>query len=391
MSRTQPLPYWRLSGFYFFYFCVVGAISPFWASYLVELGYSPKEIGIMTAVIMGTRLLAPNFWSWLADKRQQRLGIVRLGSGLACILFLGVFIDQRFWWLIAVVSGYTFFWHAVLPQFEVITLGYLDKNYQRYGQIRLWGSLGFVFAVVFLGWLFDHASIRYLPIAILTFLVLILLSSFGLREQKKPVIPRAKGLFRKQAFHPSILIFLLASLLLQISHGPYYTFYTLYLVENLGYSRTIAGLMWALGVMAEVLMFIYMPVLMRRFQLRTLFLSVLIITTMRWVIIATLAQNSILLCFAQLLHACSFAAAHAVSIEVIRRHFINGSQSQGQALYSSISFGAGGAIGAFMSGSLWTFNPELTFLLAACATFTAFLLMAFGRRSFQVDTKFSNG
>lgn len=377
---STPLPYWRLSSFYFFYFCVVGALSPFWPSYLDYLGYSATDIGIMTAVIMGTRLLAPNFWSYLADKSQKRLEILRVGCALACVLFAGVFIDQKFWWLVGVVCSYTFFWHAVLPQFEVITLNYLDKQSSRYGQVRLWGSVGFIVAVMGLGWLFDFASIAYLPLIIFGFLILILLSSFGFKEPPQWVRSRNPDAFKRQLAQPFILWFLLASFLLQLSHGPYYTFYTLFLVEELGYSRSLSGGMWALGVIAEIVMFLMMPRLMARFSLRGLFLILLVVTSARWVIIGYFGQNFVILIFAQLLHAWSFGVAHSVSIEVIRTHFTEGSQSQGQALYSSLSFGAGGALGALLSGILWSTHKEGVFVLAAFATSVAFFAVYWGMK-----------
>ena len=111
---------------------------PYWGVYLKSLGYSSRDVGIISAIILGTRIVAPNFWGWLADRTQQRLHIIRWGSFAACAFFAGVFVDQSFVWLVVVVSAYTFFWHAVLPQFEVITLTYLAKDHHRYGQIRLW-------------------------------------------------------------------------------------------------------------------------------------------------------------------------------------------------------------------------------------------------------------
>ena len=122
-SSVVPLPYWRLSSFYFFYFAVVGALIPYWGIYLKSLGYSSQDVGVITAIILATRIVAPNFWGWLADKSGQRLRIIRLGSFLACVVFSGILLDQRYLWLVVVVCCYTFFWHAVLPQFEVITLG----------------------------------------------------------------------------------------------------------------------------------------------------------------------------------------------------------------------------------------------------------------------------
>jgi PPP family 3-phenylpropionic acid transporter len=377
-SAPIKLPYWRLSSFYFFYFAVVGSITPYWGVYLKSLGYSSKDVGIIGAIILGTRILAPNFWGWLADKTQKRLLIIRVGSALAFFCFAGVLISQRYAWLVLVISCYTFFWHAVLPQFEVITLGYLGGQHKRYGQIRLWGSLGFMAAVAGLGWLFDFIPINFLPISILSFLILIWLSSLSLAE-KNTAKPNESGEgFLQIVRHPALLSFLGASFLLQLSHGSYYTFYSLYLTENYGYSRSATGLLWALGVLAEVAIFFAMPKIMHRFNVRNLLLASFALTAVRWLMIGYCAQWIWLLLFAQLLHAFSFGTAHAASIEIVRSRFSGGHQGQGQALYSSMSFGAGGASGALIGAFVWDYSASATFLISSIAVSLGFLIIFFG-------------
>lgn len=378
MPESQSLPYWRLSSFYFFYFAVVGALTPYWGVYLKSLGYSSQDVGIISAIILATRIIAPNFWGWLADKTQRRLQIIRTGSGLACACFAGVLLSQRYAWLVLVISCYTFFWHAVLPQFEVITLSHLGKQHHRYGQIRLWGSIGFIVSVVGLGWLFDYLTVSVLPLAILSFLTLILLSSLSLGASKALKHSESPQGFWPLVLHPAMLSFLAASFLLQLSHGPYYTFYSLYLTENYGYSSTATGLLWALGVLAEIGIFILMPKIMRRVQLRKLLLASFFITSIRWLLIGYCADWLWVLLFAQLLHAFSFGIAHAVSIDIVRTRFSGGHQGQGQALYSSFSFGAGGACGALVGAFVWDHSASATFLIASLAVFLGFVICFFG-------------
>ncbi len=93
------------------------------------------------------RVLAPNLWGWLADRTGRRLSIVRLGAACTLLCFSGIYLGQGFAWLALIMAGHAFFWHAVLPQFEAITLAHLRDQPQRYGRIRLWGSIGFIAAV----------------------------------------------------------------------------------------------------------------------------------------------------------------------------------------------------------------------------------------------------
>jgi MFS transporter, PPP family, 3-phenylpropionic acid transporter len=372
-------PYWRLSSFYFFYFCVVGALIPFWPVYLNSLGYSSADVGIITSIILATRIIAPNFWGYLADKTRKRMSIIRLGSFLAIWFFSLVLYRQDYTWLLMSIICYTFFWHAVLPQFEVITLTYLDKNYHQYGKIRMWGSIGFIVAVLGLGLLFDFIEIKFLPICILVFLILIWISSFGLENKSTTHSSEIGSGFLSLVRHPFMICFLLVCFLLQFSHGPYYTFYTLYLVKTHGYSNSVAGILWSLGVLAEIIVFLLAPRLFRHFSLPAMMLWSLFLSAIRWLLIGFLATNLPLLILAQAFHAFSFGIAHAIAIDWVRQHF-QGHQSQGQALYSSLSFGAGGAVGALVGGLVWDFNTQYAFLVAAVAAILAWLIGLWGFR-----------
>jgi PPP family 3-phenylpropionic acid transporter len=78
----------------------------------------------------------------------------------------------------------------------------------------------------------------------------------------------------------------------------------------------------------------------------------LLLTALRWGVIADLTGGLALLLLAQLLHAASYGALHALSVQYIHGYFGQAHHGQGQALYSGLSFGAGGAVGAWMSGLL---------------------------------------
>ena len=169
-------------------------------------------------------------------------------------MFTGVFIQQSYWWLVAVMVSFSFFWNAALPQFEVTTLNALGDETQGYSKIRLWGSIGFIITVVALGPLIEKTGADRLPLTVLLLLVGIWLSTLLVSEQAVdyPAIEREPiaGVLKK----PAVISLLAICFLLQASHGPYYTFYSLYLTTN-GYSETIVGQLWALGVVAELLYF----------------------------------------------------------------------------------------------------------------------------------------
>lgn len=357
--------YLRLSGFYLFYFAILGVLLPYWNLYLQSLGLAPARIGELVAITLATKVVAPNLWGWLADRTGRRLAIIRLACLLTTVSFAGVYpAGASFAGLALVMLLFSFFWNASLPQFEAITLNHLGENSHRYGRIRLWGSVGFIGAALATGLLVQHFSIHSVPTVLLGLLFALWLNSLLVPPAAEPPAQRSVPLGQVLRRSP-VAALLLVCFLNQASHGPYYAFFSIYLQE-LGYSRHLIGMLWGLGVAAEIGLFLLIPGLLPRFGPRRLMLAAMTLTSLRWLLIAGFAANLPILLFAQALHGFSFGVYHAVAIYLIHRFFTGPHQGRGQALYSSLSFGAGGALGSLAAGYLWTgLGPGATYALAA--------------------------
>ncbi len=370
------VPYWRLSGFYFWYFALLGALFPYWSLYLQSLGYSPEQIGILMAIPMATKIFAPSIWGWLADHTHKRLAIVRIGSALAALCFSAIFISTSFWPLIFILVSYSFFWNAVLPQHEAVTLGFLPHQPERYSRIRLWGSVGFILAVIFCGVWFEYFGTGALPVVGLFLLTAIWASSMLVPEPPRSLQHSASVHFLAACRQPAVLAFLAGAFLMQLSHGVYYSFYSI-LMEQAGYSRSAIGVLWSVGVVAEVVVFIAMHNFLNRAGVRLILIVSLVIAVIRWLLIAHFNQVVILLVLAQVFHAFTFGTFHAASIEAVRRLFEPVHQGKGQAIYSGISFGAGGATGSLLGGYIWDYSPTLAYDLSALASLIAVFCLIF--------------
>ena len=374
----MTLPYWRLSGFYFCYFATLGAFLPFWSLYLKQIGFVADEIGELTAMMVATKIIAPYLWSWLADKSGRGIGLIRFTSLVALLFFAGFLYRHDYRWVAAVTVAFSFFWNATLPQFEAATMLHLKAEPQRYSRIRLWGSVGFVAAVLGIGRLLDHFSIEHLPWIIAGLLASNWLMALITPEAIASHDDRAKDNVFSVLFKPELLAFFAVYLLLQVAHGPYYVFYSVYLKQH-HYSATLTGLLWALGVCAEILVFVWMQGLLKHIGLRAMLLGSLALSVLRWLMIAYGVESMSVIFAAQLLHAASFGVAHVVAIQFIHRYFGAGHQSKGQALYSSLSFGLGGMLGSFYSGYCWDLlGGETVFVIAAWASGLALLIAFIG-------------
>ncbi len=363
--------YWHLSRFYFFYFSSLGALIPFWTVYLDSLGFSALEIGQLMATLAISKIAAPYLWGWVADRTGYHIRIVQLTSFLSLLCFLPLLWYSSFWSILWLKMLFSFFWNASLPQFEVVTLSQLGNDKDRYGLIRLWGSLGFIMTAAVLGGLFQTLSINFLPLILLMIFSFIWLSTLLVKENRAVVETEVNILTVLKK--PQVIALLVSSFFLQASHGPYYTFYSLYM-ESLDYSRLSIGLLWSLGVVAEVILFMFMPRLLR-VRAAAFWLAVAFaLTCLRWVLMAWFSDVLILVILTQCLHAASFGLFHASSIHLIQQYFPD-HHGRGQALYASVSFGTGGAIGSFFAGSLWeNVSPQMTFMIAAVTAFIGLLV-----------------
>lgn len=362
-------PYYRLSSYYFFYFAALGVFLPFWPVYLEdELGFSAVQIGQLIALFMLSKVIAPIAWGWLIDHYGHRLSFIRVAGILTVLCFLGIYWNQSYWMVASVMLLAGFFWNASLPQFEALTLNYLGKQMERYSIIRVWGSWGFIIMVASIPFYLEQVgSLSDIPSFILLLFIVLGLSTFLVKDRPhhdQSLTATSLSLWSivKQ---PMVFALLLACALQQASHGVYYTFFSIYL-EDHGYSKVYIGWMWALAVFAEVILFMFMHRIMKRWNACTLFNIAMLLTGIRWIMLAYWVDNQAMLWASQVLHAATYGVFHASAIHLIHELFPSRLQGRGQALYAGISFGVGGALGAILSGYAWeSLGATQTFMLAA--------------------------
>ena len=365
INVKQELPYWRLSSFYFFYFALLGCISPYWGLFLDGRGYSGQEIGELMALFGLVRILAPNVWGALGDYTGRRMALLRMGCAMCALIFLNIFWVSSFLTMALIMVGYGFFWAAVLPQFEVVTLNYLKEKTDDYSKIRIWGSIGFVVFVLLLGAVFDYISVQYLPVFMLIILTVMFVNSLTIKGRELSNEHIESEGFLSLLKKPEVIGFLLAAFLMQLSFGAYYTFFSLFL-ERAGYSTTMIGVLWAVGVAAEILVFLIVHRLFKVIDYKVILVVSLLLAAIRWLFTGHFVDILWVLIILQLTHAATFGTMHAVSMHYVHQFFKGRHQGQGQALFASVAYGGGGAVGAILSGYVWSVDYGVTmFELAA--------------------------
>lgn len=358
----------RLSGFYFFYYATVGAFMPYWSPYLEARGFSAAQMGVAYALMGVTRSFMPIAWGWWADVSGRRIVLIRWAVLVSLGLFLCIPFSDTIFGVGFFMVAYSVFWHALLSQFEVVALMHLLPYKGDYSRVRLWGSVGFVAAVLGLGPLLDALGILPLPWLVAAMFAAMAVSAWLVPEVPVPsVAPAERVPILDVLKRREVQALLLACMLSQLSFAPYYNFFTLFL-ERHDYSRGMAGFLWALAVMAEVGLFLVMGRLIAAFGARRLMLAVLAATAARWTLTPLLVDSLPLLILLQLSHAFTFGAYHSLAVYYIQQYFPGSMQGRGQAFYNAAAYGVGGSIGSLGSGYLWEqVSPEAVFYAAAGA------------------------
>jgi PPP family 3-phenylpropionic acid transporter len=353
----------RLSAYFGAYFLYAGAFVPYFALYLAARGFSAVEIAAVMAMPQLARTAAPTFWGWLADRAGAGRAIV-VASGLVLVAGYPLLAAAEGALAVALVMLLMSLLSAGgLPIVEAITLGSLEGRGERYGPIRMWGSIGFIAGVLGTGvWLDAHAPQSLLGVIIA--LAALALGAAFLLPAARPAVTGAGGEARLADVlrRADVIALLAACSCMSAAHGALYGFFSLH-AEALGYSKTAIGALWTLGVLAEIGVFLAWPQLARRYSLRVLLIASFLCAAVRFAAIGWGTHVLVLLVAAQLLHAATFGVFHAASVAAVHRLFTGRLQARGQTLYSSLSYGLGGGAGLLIAG--WTWET-----LGAGASFT---------------------
>ena len=335
----------RLAAFYFLFFAFAAGYVAYFPLYLASRDLSATQIASVLALAPIMRTFAPALWGWLADRSGAHRGIVAVGCAANALGFaLMPFTDQ-----LALLLGITALLSAgALPLVEAITMASLPGQAGRYGPIRLWGSVGFILVVLGGGVWLDRQPPSTVPWILASCMLGTLLVALGLPRGHQHARPQRVPL----RFTPAILALLGAGFCNAAAHGVLYAFLSLHL-ERLGYSATMIGLLWTVGVVAEIFVFLYLPQLFRRFSLTTLLVASMALGVARFLAIGWLASELWIVLLAQLLHAATFGSFHAAAVAAVHRVFPEHAQGRGQTLFSSIGYGAGAAVGLLIGGWAW--------------------------------------
>ncbi|MBU1643265.1 MFS transporter [bacterium] len=349
--------------FYFFYFAIIAIYVIFMPKVLSTVGYTPSEIGIIFAAAPLVRFAIPFlFLKGLTLDRGTFNGALILLLLSTVTLFLTL---KSFWPLLFTNIAIGIGLSLILPYVEVIALSTIGK--ESYGRVRLFGSIGFIMvALVLVKFLDAPATALGFFLAMVTATALF---GYIIAHKEHRTNPQMKSIEGRQLDLLGHWPLWLGLMLMQVSFGPFYNFFTIYETEH-GISLDTTVYLWSFGVIAEILLFYFQGPLLRRNLLKLVEFAVSL-TVVRWLLTYLFPENLPALFFAQSLHAFSFALFHTAAISYL--YEIYSERKLAQQFFFGVSYGLGGFIGAISAGYIYEFWPSMLFLYAALIAFAALL------------------
>ena len=350
-----------LAIFYFFYFSIIGVYIIFMPKVLAMSGYSASEIGIIFAAGPLVRFLVPFAF---INGLKLTINIFKIALVIMSLSALSFYFSlDSFYKLLFSNIGLGVGLSLVLPYVELISLKYLGK--EKYGKIRLWGSVGFILVALVLVKYLGSGDMALLFLLIVTLTTA--LTAFVIANNAETILDKTEAVINDINLLKDWKLW--AGLtLMQISFGAFYNFFTIYETDY-GISLDMTIYLWTFGVVVEIFMLFFQGKFLKNNLLLILQITTFA-TAFRWLLLFLFPQNLVILFFSQTIHALSFALFHSAAISYLFHLYKH--KSLAQQFFSGITYGFGAFMGALIAGYVYEFYPKYLFLSATFIALGAF-------------------
>ncbi len=332
----------------------MGVLLPFWPVWLTARGLSAEDIGLIFGAATFIRVIANPLIAQEADRRGSRKPFMIVLSALSFFIFLIYFGIQAFWPILLVTLAFNACWGALMPLAESLTMMKAKQDGFEYSRVRLWGSLSFIVSAASAGWVLSRTGEEIIMPMSAVALVLTTLVAFYLPRTRAPQASRETvGRFpvvSLLANRPFVLM-MIAAAFIQSSHAVYYGFATIHW-RSVGFSNTLIGFLWAEGVIAEIILFIYGARILGKLGPAKLILLAGAAGGVRWVLTGATDDLSVLMLL-QTLHAFTFGAAHLGAVHYIDVNIPTELSATAQSLYAAVVMGLAMGTMMILAGHLY--------------------------------------
>ncbi len=386
-KTARRYPGARMAVFYAALFAAIGVNIPFWPIWLSSRGLGPAEIGMIVSIGLAMKVIANPILGHLADRSGRRRSLMVMLSIGAAFAYGSFWFGHTFMVLALISMCFFAFWSPLIPLGENLTMMLVREHGLDYGRIRLWGSVGFIVASVGAGLVLSGRDPDQVPDLIYMMvtgaIVLVSLSCMAVPRSTPPRAEARRWTTLQVLADRRFVVFLVCAALIQASHSAYFAFASLHW-KALGHSELIIGLLWGLGVFAEIALFMFAKQAVARVGALGLLMCGAVAGFVRWSLMPIDLPLALLFPL-QLLHAFTFGAAHLGAMYFITEQIEQKFSATAQGLYSSAVMGIALSAATLLSGYLFEAHGAAVFLAMAAMSLGGFVICLYMIRTRRRD------
>lgn len=329
----------------------LGSFMPFINLYYQRMGMSGIQIGVLSALPVLVTSTTVMIWGGIADTRHWHNRILRINLILAAGAILLLSTASSFQALIPFVVAYALFNSPLVPLLDSSALEIAESKKRTYGDVRVWGSVGWSISTLLVGVIIQQFNIKWLFYSyVIVMLVTFVISLFLPVKTQVLRSSLARGM-KDLLMNVPFIVFLISIFLAALTLGAANSFFSIYL-DSIGTGEGGIGLGWAISSLSEIPVMLYSGYLLKQIGSGGLLKIAFITFIIRWMLYSFISTPSLAI-LVQALHGLSYATYLIGSVTFVNERTPTGMSTSALSLLNLVSFGAGSISGSLLGGYIY--------------------------------------
>jgi PPP family 3-phenylpropionic acid transporter len=361
---------------YLGYYTALGAYMPFITLYYERMGLNGIQIGILASIPVLISTTTVMVWGGLADRFGWHSRIMRINLLLCAVSILLLSTAGSFQAIIPFIACYALFNSPLVPLLDSAALNAVEGSRYSYGQLRVWGSIGWSISTVGVGFIIQRFAIQWLFYSYAAFMLVTFFLSLWLPVHSAKLQTSLRAGLKNLVGYLPFVLFLVSVLFISMTLSAANAFLSIYL-DEIGTNESSIGLAWAISSLSEIPIMFFSAYIVRKVGSGGLLKIAFFAFIVRWLLLS-LIRTPVLALIVQVLHGITFGGYLIGSVTYINDRAAEGIRTTALAIFNLTGFGVGSILGSLLGGfvveaggTVWLFRM---LSLVALAGFSVFLL-----------------
>lgn len=338
------------AAFYFLAYAAISFLFPFLALYYQTLGLTGGQIGLLAGLAPFISMISSPFWTGTADatRRHKSILVITILGTVATALVISRLVD--FIWLIPFVILYAFLNAPLYSLVDSATLSMLGERKQRYGRVRLWGSVGWGVMAPLAGELIENSGIHWAFWGYAALMLIGLFIALKIPFQQIESAGSFKSGIRTLLTHRPWILFLAMVFVSGVGMATINNYLFIYMA-SIGAGEGLMGIALTVSTLSELPVMFFGDRLLKRFGARGMLIVGMAIIGIRLLLYSVTGLPWVVLII-QLIHGLTFPIIYLAGVAYADQVAPPGVKATAQGMFGSTLMGIGAAVGGLLGGFL---------------------------------------